>query len=82
MRAYYEIEAEISASHQLNINLPDNIPPGKAKIAIIYEIAEADFNKNTRMVDFLNGLPDKPTGGLNREEIQAYIDQERQGWDN
>jgi hypothetical protein len=82
MRAYYEIEAEISASHQLNINLPDNIPPGKAKIAIIYEIAEADFNKNTRMVDFLNSLPDNPTVGLNREEIQAYIDQEHQGWDN
>jgi hypothetical protein len=82
MRAYYEIEAEISASHQLNINLPDNIPPGKAKIAIVYEIVEADFNKNARMVDFLNSLSDNPTVGLNREEIQAYIDQEHQGWDN
>jgi hypothetical protein len=82
MRAYYEIEAEISDSHQLNINLPDNIPPGKAKIAIIYEIAEPDLNKNARMVDFLNSLSDNPTGELNREEIQTYIDQERQNWDD
>jgi hypothetical protein len=81
MRTYYEIETEIPASHQLSIHLPDNIPPGKAKIAIIYEIAEPDLNKNARMVDFLNSLSNNSTGGLNREYIRAYIDQERQNWD-
>ena len=82
MRAYYETEAEISVSHQLNILLPDNIPPGRAKIAIIYEIVEADLNKSIRMANFLNSLPDNPTGGLSREEIQTYINQERQDWDD
>jgi len=81
MQAYYEIETEISTSHRLDIQLPDNIPPGKAKIAIIYEIAEIDISKNMRMVEFLNSLPDYPTDGLSREEIQAYLDQERQDWD-
>jgi len=82
MQAYYEIETEISTSHRLDIQLPDNIPPGKAKIAIIYEIAETDISKNMRMVEFLNSLPDHPTDGLSREEIQAYLDQERQDWDD
>lgn len=82
MQAYYEIETEIPASHQLNIQLPDNIPAGRAKIAIIYELAEAGSNKNTPMADFLASLPDNPTGGLSREEIQTYINQERQNWDD
>jgi hypothetical protein len=82
MQAYYEIETEIPASHQLNIQLPDNIPAGRAKIAIIYELAEARSNKNIRMADFLDSLPDNPIGGLSREDIQAYINQERQNWDD
>ncbi len=82
MHAYYEIETEIPASHRLDIQLPDIIPPGKAKIAIIYEIAETDISKNIRMVEFLNSLSDRPTDGLSREEIQAYLGQERQTWDD
>ncbi len=38
MHAYYEIETHITDSHQLNLKLPDEIPVGKAKVAIIYEL--------------------------------------------
>lgn len=38
MHAYYEIETEIPNNHQLNLSLPNHIPAGKAKIAIIYEL--------------------------------------------
>jgi hypothetical protein len=38
MHAYYEIETEIPNNHQLNLSLPNDIPAGKAKIAIIYEL--------------------------------------------
>ena len=38
MHAYYEIETEIPNNHQLNISLPNDIPAGKAKIAVIYEL--------------------------------------------
>jgi hypothetical protein len=31
--------------------------------------------------DFLNSLPDNPSGGLSREDIQTYINQERTSWD-
>lgn len=78
MHAYYEIETEIPASHQLSIQLPDNIPEGKAKLAIIYELTEA--RTNIRMANFLADLPDCHAKGLTREEIQSYMDQERQSW--
>jgi len=38
MQAYYEIEVDIPNNHQLNLVLPDNLPEGKAKVAIIYEL--------------------------------------------
>ncbi|MGC1307738.1 MAG: hypothetical protein WA885_10940 [Phormidesmis sp.] len=82
MQAHYETETEISTSHQLILQLPDNIPPGKAKVAITYEIAEAEATQDTRMADFLASLPDNPSGGLSRAEIQTYLDQERQSWDD
>jgi hypothetical protein len=86
MQAHYETETEISASHQLIIQLPDSIPAGKAKVAITYEIPgetpETEANKTTLMNAFLDSLPDNPTGGLSREEIQTSLAQERQAWDD
>lgn len=38
MQAYYETEAEISENRQVTVQLPDNIPSGRAKIAIIYDL--------------------------------------------
>ena len=82
MRAYYEIETHIPVNHQLNIQLPDTIPSGRARIAVIYEITELKQDKKILMTDFLNSLPDKYTGGLSRDEIDAYINQERSSWDD
>lgn len=82
MRAYYEIETVIPNNHNLNIQLPDDIPPGRAKIAVIYELNETEPKKHELMNFFLKSLPDNPTGGLSREDIQTYIEQERQEWDN
>lgn len=40
MYAYYELETEIPTNHQLALQLPDTIPAGHAKVAIIYEMSE------------------------------------------
>ncbi|WP_281413648.1 hypothetical protein [Methylomonas paludis] len=34
MQAYSEIETQIPPNHRLNLQLPDSIPTGAAKIAI------------------------------------------------
>lgn len=81
MQAYYEIEAAIPPSHQINLQLPDMIPAGKVKIAIIYEATETSTDQNGLMIDFLNSLPDSPPDGLTREEIQHVVREERRTWD-
>lgn len=79
MQAYYEIETDIPLNHQLHIHLPDNIPTGRAKVTVIYEVNDV-LTKRTQMAAFLNNLPDNHDG-LSRADIQAYINQERESWD-
>ena len=54
MHAYYEVETNIPSDHQLHIKLPDSIPAGRAKIAVIYELTEAKNNAGLALKAFLN----------------------------
>jgi hypothetical protein len=45
MQAYYEIETQIPPNHHLNLQLPDSIPAGTVKIAVIYEVPEKPETK-------------------------------------
>ena len=54
MQAYYEIEAEIPSDHKLHLQLPENIPTGKAKIAIIYELTQMKSDAGVALKQFLN----------------------------
>jgi hypothetical protein len=54
MQAYYEIEAEIPSDHKLHLQLPENIPTGKAKIAIIYELTQMKSDAGVALKEFLN----------------------------
>jgi len=54
MQAYYEVEAEIPSDHTLHLQLPDNIPTGKAKIAIIYELTQMKTDAGVALKEFLN----------------------------
>ncbi len=82
MQAYYEIETEIPLNHQLHLKLPDNIPAGHAKIAVIYDVPDKSTTKAEQMAAFLKALPDEPEeAGLSREAIDDYLRHERQSWD-
>lgn len=54
MQAYYEVEAEIPSDHTLHLQLPDNIPTGKAKIAIIYELTPMKTDAGVALKEFLH----------------------------
>ncbi|MCK5354455.1 MAG: hypothetical protein KAJ63_05005 [Methyloprofundus sp.] len=82
MQAYYEIETEIPLNHQLKLQLPDSIPSGHVKIAVIYELPKVPDNKSAKLTAFLESLPDTPDDkGLSREAINNNILRDRQGWD-
>jgi len=52
MQAYYEIETDIPSNHQLQ--LPDTIPPGRAKIAVIYELTPIKNDAGLALNSFLH----------------------------
>jgi hypothetical protein len=54
MQAYYEANAVVTNNHLLSIQLPENIPVGRVKIAVIYEVLSPIMDKQTvTVVDFL-----------------------------
>ncbi len=54
MQAYYEIETDIPGDHQLHIQLPESIPAGRAKIAVIYELTQIKNDAGVALKAFLN----------------------------
>lgn len=82
MQAYYEIETQIPPNHRLNLQLPDCIPAGTAKITVIYEMPEKPETKVTKMAAFLQSLSELTVGeGMSRMAIDSQLRQERQDWD-
>ena len=59
MQAYYEIETDIPVDHKLHIQLPENIPVGRAKIAVIYELTQIKNDAGVALKAFLNKYQDE-----------------------
>jgi hypothetical protein len=75
MQAYYEIETNIPKNHQLNLVLHDDIPEGKAKVAIIYELPNLQ-TKNTE--DLIKAIKKfRVKRALSNKEIKALIEEGR-----
>lgn len=54
MQAYYEIETDIPSNHHLQLQLPDSIPVGRVKIAVIYELTPITNNTGLALKNFLH----------------------------
>ena len=85
MHAYYEIETEIPANHQLNLRLPSEIPAGKVKVAIIYEMIVSSHRPEAstepkNLLDFLGaGKAHSRFGSV--EAVNRFIDGQRETWE-
>jgi hypothetical protein len=81
MQAYFETETTLPVSHCLNIQLPDEIPAGKIRIAVIYEKPlETVAAERGNLDNFLASLPLNRVGRT-AMDIQQQIQQERDSWD-
>ncbi len=84
MRAYYELETNIPLNHQLSIQLPDNIPIGRATITVIYEENQNIANNLPQpktLIDFL-GAGKKYRRFSSISEIDNFITENRETWEN
>ena len=80
MQAYYEMNIEIPQNHLVSFYLPETIPAGQVKIAVIYEAL-----KTTKTAEFIaecrrqSLLLKNDTHGQNRQQwLEAVADNE--GW--
>ncbi len=75
MQAYYEIETDIPKNHRLNLVLPDEIPEGKAKLAIIYEVPNKQIKNPEDLINAIKNFC--VTRTLSNQEIKALIEEGR-----
>ena len=75
MQAYYEIETDIPKNHRLNLVLPDEIPEGKAKLAIIYEVPNKQIKNPEDLINAIKNFCVTRTSS--NQEIKALIEEGR-----
>ena len=75
MQAYYEIETEIPKNHHLNLVLPDDLPEGKAKVAIIYELPSLQTKNTEDLIKAIKKFRAKQA--LSNKEIKELIEEGR-----
>jgi|APLak6261659701_1056019.scaffolds.fasta_scaffold07617_2 hypothetical protein len=76
MQAYYELETDITANHELHLQLPDTIPAGRVKVALIYEMPTT---KPKTLLDFL-GAGKQYHRFSSAEDIDNFITGNREPW--
>jgi hypothetical protein len=79
MQAYFETEVFLPVNHHLNLKLPDEIPAGRVRIAVIYE-KEKNITEQGNLSQFLSSLPLNEQGRSN-EDIMQQVKEERDSWD-
>jgi hypothetical protein len=75
MQAYYEIETDIPKNHQINLVLPDDIPEGRAKIAVIYELPNLQEKNIDDLIKAIKNFRVKQT--LSNKEIKELCEEGR-----
>lgn len=81
MLAHYELETEIPDNHQLILQLPDHIPAGHAKIAIVYESDNIEtISKPKTLLSFL-GAGKVYHRFASITEIDKFIVENRETWE-
>ena len=82
MQAYFETDVVVSTDHRLNLQLPDEIPPGQARIAVIYKLpAKVEAIVTAGNMDtFLAELPINEQG-RSHADILRQIQAERDSWE-
>ena len=78
MQAYFETEVFLPVNHHLILKLPDEIPAGRVRIAVIYE-KEENMTEKGNLSHFLSTLPLNVQGRSN-EDIIKQIKEERDSW--
>lgn len=79
MRAI-KLTANIGDDHRLNVQLPNDVPPGIAEVILLFSANESVNNLND-LKSFTEWLDQQPRYTRSKEEIDRYLEEERNSWE-
>lgn len=78
MRAI-KLTTQVAKDRTLRLQLPEDVREGPAEVIVL--VPEGPEQRSHTIRDFLAGLSSSPRRILTKEEIDRYLEQEREGWD-
>jgi hypothetical protein len=78
MRAI-KLQAHVEKDHTVSLQLPEDMREGPAEVIVL--VPDPAAKPAHSLGDFLARLPRHPRRPRSKEEIDRYLEQERQAWD-
>jgi hypothetical protein len=78
MRAI-KLQARVEKDHTVCLRLPEDVGEGPAEVIVL--VPDPAMKPAHSLGDFLARLPPRPRRLRSKEEIDRYLEQERQTWD-
>ncbi len=74
------VKAQITKDHELRARVPDDLPVGQVDVTLQLEQTSEDGG-DAEWRRFLDRITASPRQTLTKEEIDRYIQQERESWE-
>ena len=78
MRAI-KLQARVEKDHTLSLKLPEDVREGPAEVIVL--VPDKAAKPSHSLSDFLTRLPRRSRQLRSKEEIDRYLEQERQSWE-
>jgi hypothetical protein len=79
MRAI-KLQARVEKDHTVSLRLPEDVGEGPAEVIVL--VPDPATKPAHSLDDFLARLPRRPRRLRSKEEIDRYLEQERQTWES
>jgi len=79
MRAI-KLQARVEKDHTVSLRLPEDVGEGPAEVIVL--VSDTASKPAHSLGDFLDRLPRHPRQLRSKEEIDRYLEQERQTWES
>lgn len=76
----YKVEAQISDSHHLEIDLPASFPSGAVEIIVLSVSSNQQPCNDLSICEFSTWFKQQPVSKRSAQEIEEQIQQERNAW--
>ena len=78
MRAI-KLQTQVEKDHTLRLTLPEDVEEGPAEVIVL--VPEAVERSRHTLADFLAHLSQSPRTIRSKEEIDQYLQEERESWE-